>query len=70
MNLHATGKSLVMLTKDLSLKWEQTHAGWHDAKSQEFERKFLAELLASVDQALPVLEQLEKLITKVRSDCE
>lgn len=70
MNLRATGRSLVMLTQDLSLQWEQTRAGWHDAKSQEFERKFLEELQASVDQALPVLEQLEKVITRVRSDCE
>ncbi|MBN2507795.1 MAG: hypothetical protein JXQ71_13990 [Verrucomicrobia bacterium] len=70
MNLNATGKSLVVLTKDLSLLWEQTQASWHDARSREFERQYLAELLASVDHALPVLEQLDKVIAKVRSDCE
>jgi hypothetical protein len=70
MNLNATGKSLVMLTKELSLQWEETKSGWHDARSQGFERQYLVELLASVDQALPVLEQLDKLIAKVRSDCE
>jgi hypothetical protein len=70
VNLNATGKSLVTLTKDLSLRWDQTQASWHDAKSREFERQFLVELLASVDQALPVLEQLDKLLAKVRSDCE
>lgn len=70
MNFTGTGRSLVTLTKDLSLKWEQTSASWHDAKSQEFERRFLADLVANVDQVLPVLEQLDRLIAKIRSDCE
>ena len=70
MNILATGRSLVLLTRELSLKWEQTNAAWHDSKSQEFEQRYLAELWGSVDRALPVLEQLEKLLTQVRSDCE
>ena len=47
------------------------HEGyWKDAKSQEFERRYMEELLASVDRAVTVIEQLDKLITKIRSDCE
>ena len=30
----------------------------------------MEELLASVDRAVTVIEQLDKLITKIRSDCE
>jgi hypothetical protein len=39
-------------------------------KSQEFEQRFLAELMASVDRAMPVFDDLDKLLTKIRRDCE
>jgi hypothetical protein len=51
-------------------QWQQTKAYWKDAKSLEFERKYMEELLASVERAATVMEQLDKLITKVRKDCE
>ena len=70
MNIGGNGRSLVMLTKQLSLQWEQTRSFWRDAKAQEFERKFLRELTAAVDRAAPVFDDLDKLVTKVRTDCE
>jgi len=39
-------------------------------KCQEFEQKYMEELFASVDRAATVIEQLDKLLTKVRTDCE
>jgi len=62
--------NLAMLTKDLSLRWERTMDYWHDAKSLEFERKYIELLRDSVDKTIPVIEELDKLITKVRRDCE
>ena len=70
MNISANGKSIVMATKELSLKWDATRECWRDAKSEEFERKYLAELTAAVDKATAVFDQLDKLVMKVRSDCE
>jgi len=70
MNISANGKSLVMATKQLSVKWSETKDGWKDTQSEEFERKYLAELLSSVDRAVPVFDDLDKLISRVRSDCE
>ena len=70
MSLTANKTRLVMLTKDLSNKWEQTKEYWRDAKSLEFEHKYLDELLASVDRAVTVIEQLDRLVTKIRNDCE
>ena len=70
MNVAANGKILVTATKALSIKWAETRESWRDAKSQEFEAHYLQNLLASVDRISPVFEDLEKLLTKVRNDCE
>ncbi len=61
---------LTGITKDLLLKWQQTRECWQDAKSQEFEKEYLEELQVGVDKASSVIEQLDKLVAKVRSDCE
>lgn len=70
MNISANGKSIAMATKELMLKWEAARESWRDAKAEEFDRKYLAELIASVDKAAAVFDQLDKLVMKVRSDCE
>ena len=70
MNISANGKVIVMATKELSRKWDETKDSWQDAKSREFEQKYLFELIAGVDRAVPVFDDLDKLISRVRSDCE
>lgn len=68
--MNASGSRMSAITKELWLQWEQTKEYWRDAKSQEFEHKYLDELFASVDKAVTVIDQLDKLTTKIRSDCE
>ena len=70
MSLRNSGTRLAMLTKEISVKWRQTREFWKDAKSAEFERKYMDELQGSVDNAVTVIDKLDKLITKVRKDCE
>ncbi len=70
MSIANDGKTLVALTKELTLRWEDTKASWSDAKSEEFERKYIAELLSGVEKSADVFEQLDKLVAKVRNDCE
>jgi hypothetical protein len=70
MNIGANGKLLAAVTKQLAGKWDETKNDWPDVKSQEFEQRFLAELMASVDRAMPVFDDLDKLLTKIRRDCE
>jgi hypothetical protein len=57
-------------SKELMLKWEATRNYWRDEKSAEFERKYLQELFLGVDRAVAVIEKLDELLNKVRSDCE
>jgi hypothetical protein len=70
MNLSGNKSRLVGLTRDLSLRWEETKNYWRDAKSEEFERRFMVELGAGVNRTITNLEKLEELLKKVRSDCE
>ena len=67
-----TGSSsrLGALTKALSSQWEQTKDSWRDAKAREFERKYIEEVVTNVDRAVAVIDQLDKLLTKIRTDCE
>ena len=61
---------LIGLTRDISLQWAETKNYWRDAKSEDFERRFMTELSAHMNRTSIVLEQLEELLKKVRSDCE
>jgi len=70
MSVSAGRTRLVAVTRELAAKWEQTKDYWQDSKSQEFEQKYIQELFASVDRATLIIEQLDKLVMKVRSDCE
>jgi hypothetical protein len=68
--MSASGSRLEVTTKDLRVRWQQTKEQWSDAKSREFEQTYLVELFASVDRAVGVIEKLDKLIAKIRKDCE
>ena len=70
MNLSGHKAQISGASKELMLRWLETKNHWRDAKAEEFERKFIVELSAHVNRAALVLEQLEELLKKVRSDCE
>jgi len=70
MSLGGSKNRLVALTKELSQRWEDTRNYWRDAKSQEFDQRYMAELAASVDTTITVMEKLNELLVKVRKDCE
>jgi uncharacterized protein YeaO (DUF488 family) len=70
MSLNASKARLVAITKELSNRWDETKNYWRDAKSQEFEQRYMAELFANVDKTVTVMEKLNEVVTKVRNDCE
>ena len=61
---------MIGLTREITLRWEETKNFWRDAKSEEFEHRFMAELGASVGRTVLILEKLDEVLKKVRSDCE
>jgi hypothetical protein len=68
--MNANGTRLSAITKELWRHWEQTKEYWQDQKSQEFQRRYLEDLVATVDKTVAVIEQVDKLIMKIRKDCE
>jgi hypothetical protein len=68
--MNANGTRLAGATRELWLQWQDTKNYWRDAKSQEFEAHYLSELVATVDKSVAVIEQLDKLLSKIRKDCE
>ena len=70
MSVRAAGNVLAAATKELSRKWDALRHEWRDAKAEEFERKYLVELQASVDRAGVVFNQIEKILSQAREDCE
>jgi hypothetical protein len=65
----ALGARLSGVTKQLWQEWQQTKYHWRDAKSREFEEKYLSELVASVEKTVGFIEELDKLITRIKRDC-
>ncbi|HTV61843.1 MAG TPA: hypothetical protein VMH30_04660 [Verrucomicrobiae bacterium] len=70
MSAIGSKSKLLAAAKELSLKWQDTKNYWRDEKSAEFERRYLQELFISVDKAVSVIEKLDELLKKIRSDCE
>ena len=70
MNMQADKAVLMKVSKDVATSWGQVKESWHDVKSQEFERNYLEPLQANITMAVSVIEKLDKLLTKVRKDCE
>ena len=70
MNPSGIKNRLVSLTKGLATRWDETKNYWKDAKSLEFEQRYMTELFANVDKTVTVMEKLNELLIKVRNDCE
>ena len=70
MSLSGSKNRLVAITKELSNRWDETKNYWRDAKSREFEQRYMSELFANVDKTVTVMDKLNELLTKVKNDCE
>ncbi len=70
MSLSGSRSRLAAISKELSLRWLETKYYWKDSKSQEFEHRFMDDLLARVDKTVTVVEKLDQLLSQVRKDCE
>ena len=68
--MNSNGSRIEGVTRDLWNQWLQAKEYWQDAKSEEFQQKYLEELLGGVNKTVGVIEQLDKVITKIKRDCE
>jgi hypothetical protein len=70
MSAQGSGANLVQALKELSLRWQETKAHWHDVKSQQFERTYLEDLPDHVQRTMGVMQEIDALLKKIRTDCE
>jgi hypothetical protein len=70
MSLSGSRSRLAAISKELSLRWVETKYYGKDSKSQEFEQRFMDDLLARVDKTVTVVEKLDQLLSQARKDCE
>jgi hypothetical protein len=70
MSLAANKARLGEMTKDLLARWHDTQEQWRDARAVDFETRYLRELKSDVDKAMGAMNELEKVLSKMRSDCE
>jgi hypothetical protein len=61
---------LQALTREILLQWEQTRGYWQDAKGAEFNHRYMEQLLLQIDRAITAGEKMDKIVNKVRNDCE
>ena len=70
MSTKVSASSLGQSLQDLMVSWGHTRSSWRDAKSQEFERTYLEKLPDNISKANAVIEELDLVLRKVKSDCE
>ena len=70
MSLVSNKTRLATLTKHLSNDWNSTRDYWQDKQARKFEKEYIDGLLQNVTTTLEVIEKLDKLLTRVKKDCE
>lgn len=70
MSLVSSKGRLIAISKDLSNAWRDTKTYWRDAKAREFESKYIVPLIDNVESAATAIDKLDKILAKVRNDCE
>lgn len=70
MSASASRGLLALATRQLQERWAETRHAWRDQKAADFDDLYLAELAHSVNAALRVLEDLDKLLERIHADCD
>ena len=70
MSLLASKMRLLRMTKALLNGWEQTRVHWRDERGSTFHDQYIRQLLPSVNAATEAIDKLDKLLAKIRHDCE
>ncbi len=70
MSLHSSRSRIAGLSKELNRQWQDTQQVWRDGKAKEFDSSYMQPLFDNVDNALAAMEDLDKVLKKLRQDCE
>lgn len=70
MIVKGCASTLAQAGKSLSVEWQETKTCWRDAKAEEFERKYVDPLPALIARSMEAIDDLDRFLERVRSDCE
>ncbi len=70
MSLHHSKSRLAGVSKEFRRHWLDLKDEWRDGKCREFEESYLVELFDSVDNAVAAMDDLDKILQKLREDCD
>lgn len=70
MSLNANKSRLAGISRELFLQWEEAKSHWRDQKSAEFEKKYLEELFIYANKTVLIIEKLDEVLKKLKTDCE
>ena len=70
MSLRSSASNLGESIKLVRASWDRTRESWDDVKSREFEAAYLAELPQQLARAVQVIEELDTMLRKIKTDCE
>lgn len=70
MNLSGSRSRIDASARDLNRQWQRARESWRDEKAHEFGHQYIDEILSTVSTVLPVLDDLDKFLAKVRQACE
>jgi hypothetical protein len=69
-SVKGAASNLVEALKELNVEWDRLRTSWRDMKMREFGERYLEPLPNDVSRAKSVMEEIDELLKKVRSDCE
>jgi hypothetical protein len=60
---------LAQATRDLQEKWQNTSATWRDKAHEDFDRKYLEEMIAAAKAAQHAMKNVNDVLRQAISDC-
>lgn len=70
MSLQSNRSRVAGLSKELNRSWQETQDKWRDQKRNEFDETYMRPLFDSIENAVNAMDDLDKILKKIRKDCE
>ena len=70
MSVKSTRGTINKAVRDLNVNWQQCKNHWNDVKSKEFEEKYIAPLPDAVTATSSIIDEIDKVLNKIKRDCE
>jgi len=70
MSAKTGGSKINKMTKEITAKWGDVRTRWKDVKGDEFDKNYMEGLADRVSATATVIEEIDRVLTKIRKDCE